>query len=419
MDPKERHGPCSPIAEMMPSTQNILEGDRLRVESLQARFKPKTKTNKYNSRFLQDDTKQVDITAYVAGDNCAVDISLGTPGQNLRLALDTNSDLTWIRCVHVDGGLVGMEFKANVSTSFLNFSCSSSECTQLLPEHTCGTFNNTANMCSQYIQHVDGSYEANGALSMDTLTITETGGEAFQNWSFVCATEVKDTLTDGGFGVIAGMLGLARNSIFVKQIINQIYGAMFSYCIPSDGSEIGFLKLGKRVYPDNTPFTPIITNSAFPSFYFIGITSISVSGVKLAIHTDTRAIIDTGVSFTRLPTSVYENMRNEFRNYMSRYGYGKLLQNSSVGDILDTCYDISSNQNIIFPTISFEFKGVALYLSDNASLYDKDSTRVKCLAFAGNSPNDWVSFGNNQLRKLEVVYDIQGNQLGFVPRGCK
>ncbi|KAL3613682.1 hypothetical protein CASFOL_041756 [Castilleja foliolosa] len=197
-DPKEmpqstfelfhRHGLCSPTTEMnMPSTRDILEGDRLRVESLQARFKPKTKTtNKYDSRF-QDTKEEVNIPAAVAGDIYAITISLGTPGQNLVLAFDTTSDLTWMRCFHNDKlSRINMEFKPNDSTSFSSVSCTSELCTKLLSNHNCVNFNNTDNTCSHDIQRVDGLY-ARGVLSLDELKITD---DVFFNWIFVCATDV-------------------------------------------------------------------------------------------------------------------------------------------------------------------------------------------------------------------------------------
>ncbi|KAL3613684.1 hypothetical protein CASFOL_041758 [Castilleja foliolosa] len=405
-DPKEmpqsrfelfhRHGLCSPTTEMnMPSTQDILEGDRLRVEFLQNRFKPKT--NKYDSRF-QDTKEEVNIPATVAGNIYAITISLGTPGQNLVLAFDTASDLTWMRCFHNDKltRRNNVEFKPNDSTSFSSVSCTSELCTDLLSNHACVNFNNTNNTCSHDIQRVDGSH-AKGVLSLDNLNIIETG-DVFSNWIFVCATEVDN---NENFNAVAGILGLGRNSpLSIVRETDQKYGRIFSYCIPSDTSLTGFLKLGKTDYPENLNFTPFITyNSNHPSlYYFIDVTSIRVGNSSIdtseLIYFGT--IIDSGVSFTRLPMIVYKAMRDEFQKQMNSSGYSNFFK-GGYDDYLDTCYDFSSNPNIIIPTITFTFKGdVTLELGVSATLYDAYST-IKCLAFVGysnpNEPRPWGSSG--------------------------
>ncbi|KAL3613689.1 hypothetical protein CASFOL_041763 [Castilleja foliolosa] len=79
-----RDGPCSPAAGNgpmnMPSPQDILHRDRLRVQSLQSRFE--SKTNKYDS--LSQDTK---LVVNVIEGEYATSISLGTPEQKLTLGI--------------------------------------------------------------------------------------------------------------------------------------------------------------------------------------------------------------------------------------------------------------------------------------------------------------------------------------------
>ncbi|KAL3613681.1 hypothetical protein CASFOL_041755 [Castilleja foliolosa] len=296
----------------------------------------------------------------------------------------------------------------------VDISCNSSECTQLLPERTCVNFNNRENTCSYDIQHVDGSHDAKGVLSMDNLKITETD-DVFRNWTFFCATEIDD---NKNFKVVAGVLGLARNS-FVKQI-EQTYGGMFSYCIPSDSSKTGFLKLGTRDYPKTVNFTPFITNSDHPSFYFINITSLSVGGAQLSLNPsdllNPGTIIDSRVSITRLPLNVYVMIRNEFRDQMKVLGYFK----RDAYDMLDTCYDTRTYPNITTPNITFTFNGdVTLNFGASVTIYAINST-LKCFAFAGNSGvgDNLAIIGNTHQKNLEVVFDVDGGKLGFVPDRC-
>ncbi|KAL3629580.1 hypothetical protein CASFOL_026802 [Castilleja foliolosa] len=337
-----RNGPCSPTAGTnpmkMPSAQDILHRDRLRVESLQARLKLNSTTNKYDSRF--QDTKEVAYLPVLAStSNYAISIGLGTPRQMQTLEFDTGSDLTWTRGFHY-----------YASTTFVSISCVSKLCTWYLPSHTCEMFGNRENMCYYDVTYKDASY-TKGVFSMDTLHITQTG-DVFPDFHFGCGTEIE-----GDFG--DGILGLGRNlASFVTQT-QKIYKRVFSYCLPSSPSSTGFLKLGPTVYPDNMKFTPLIDNSDYPSFYFIDIISIKVGDVELLIDKFDLmyrgTIIDSGTVITRLPMRVYRAMRNVFRKQMRDIGYQIIAFIPS--NWFDTCYIDSEHLSNDVPNITFTFKG--------------------------------------------------------------
>ncbi|KAL3628340.1 hypothetical protein CASFOL_027386 [Castilleja foliolosa] len=408
------YGPCSPAAEKtslmnMPSTQLILDRDQVRVESLQARLKPKTKKNKYNSVQFENTKEVANLIVQSSPGDYAISINLGTPGQELSLIFDTGSDLTWTRC------------KSNpyASTSFSNISCNSPVCTQLLLDHTCDQFNDEENLCFYEIQYGDGSY-TKGLFSMDSLNITQTG-DVFPDFLFGCSTETESH--------VAGILGLGRDPAisFLAQT-EQTYKGIFSYCLPSTPTSTGFLKLGPRSYPNDVKFTRFSTNSDYPSFYFIDVTSIKVGGVQLSIDLSDfnypGTIIDSGTVITRLSMNIYNTMRDEFQKQMNNSGYGNvqeyhLFDTPSVPKYKSTCYDTSNDSNIKVPIISFTFNdNVTIDLDGSATLYVIDST-LACLAFAGNSdPGDLAIFGNTQQKKFEVVYDVDGGKLGFIHGGC-
>ncbi|KAL3629586.1 hypothetical protein CASFOL_026808 [Castilleja foliolosa] len=400
-----RNGPCSPTARTnpmkMPSAQDILHRDRLRVESLQARLKLNSTTNKYDSRF--QDTKEVAFLQVLAStSNYAISISLGTPQQMQTLVFDTGSDLTWTRGFHY-----------YASTTFVSISCVSKLCTWYLPSHTCEMFGNRENMCYYDVTYKDASY-TKGVFSMDTLHITQTG-DVFSDFHFGCGTDIEGDF-DGD-----GILGLGRNlASFVTQT-QKLYKRVFSYCLPSSPSSTGFLKLGRRVYPDDLKFTPLIDNSNHPSFYFIDIISIKVGKVELLVNKFNLmypgTIIDSGTMFTYLPIKVYRALRNEFQKQMKNIGYQIIVPIPSTW--FDTCYDDSEYLSNAVPIITFTFKGgVPVDMDYSAILYAQD-TNIKCLAFAGNkNADDFTIFGNTQQMKFEVVYDAYRGKLGFIPHGC-
>ncbi|KAL3616521.1 hypothetical protein CASFOL_039911 [Castilleja foliolosa] len=403
----DMYGPCSPSTARtspmnMPSPHDILHLDRLRVDALQARFKPNSTTNKNGSRF--QDTKEVaHLPAKYLSGNYAITIGLGTPSQVQTLVFDTASDTTWSNGFH-----------SYASSTFKIIPCVSSLCISL-PQHTCETFDNVENTCFYNIRYMDGSY-TKGAFATDILTVPQTS-DVFL-FDFGCATEVNSKFNS--YANSNGVLGLGRQRFSFSSQTKQIYKGIFSYCFPSDQTLTGFLKLGPRDYPDNERFTPLITNTTYPSFYFINITSISVGHVALPINhfdfTSPKTFIDTGTVVSRLPSNVYTTMRDEFRRQMANYGY----KFGQIPDILfDTCYDNSIDLNLI-PTITFTFEGdVSVDMDSSATLFTFSASQISCLAFARNSEHGQPSiFGNIQQKKLEVVYDVAGGKLRFRPNGC-
>ncbi|KAL3618308.1 hypothetical protein CASFOL_038629 [Castilleja foliolosa] len=406
----QMYGPCSPSTRTtptnMPSTQDILHRERQRVEYLQARFKTNSTTKKYDSRF-QDTKETADLPVSFSTSNYAISISLGRPQQVQTLIFDTASDITWTN-----------RFHPYASNSLYIISCASPLCSMFLPRHTCEKFSNIENACYYRIEYASGLY-SKGVFSMDILNITQTG-EIFPQFLFGCHTDANFDPTQL-YGA-DGVLGLGRTPISFVSQTEPIYKGNFSYCFPSSTSSTGFLKLGPRDYPNNMKFTKLIFNPNSPLFYFINITSIRVGHVELSIQGSDwmfpGTIIDTGTVVTRLPMNVYRTMRNEFQKQMQNSGYNQMLP--FPGSIMDTCYNNNIDLINSVPIITFTFEGgVAVDMDASATLYALGASNMVCLAFSGNSDSSQLNiFGNTQQKKLEVVYDVVGGKLGFIPGGC-
>ncbi|KAL3616517.1 hypothetical protein CASFOL_039907 [Castilleja foliolosa] len=393
------YGPCSPAAAgtspmNKPSPHDILHLDRLRVKALHNRFK-------YDSRF--QDTKEAtrDLLVLFSYGNHAIRIGLGTPPQFQTLIFDTGSAITWSN---------GFNYYASSSSEII--SCDSPSCTWYLPHHTCEMFY-SKNTCFYNIGYLDGS-NTKGAFIEDNFTIPQTGD--WFSFVFGCATEVN-----GEYSNANGILGLSRDKVSFVSQTEDIYNEIFSYCFPSSPSSTGFLKLGKRDYPDNVKFTRLITDPSYPSFYFINIISISVGGVDLSKNDDQfdlsfpGTVIDTGTVISRLPMYEYIKMRNEFQKQMAYFGY---LMVQSPRRLFDTCYYNIADR--VVPTITFTFEGdVNVDMDASTTLYTLEDSKISCLAFAGNSKGDLMAvFGNFQQKTLEVVYDVSKGLLGFSHQGC-
>jgi hypothetical protein len=263
--------------------------------------------------------------------------------------------------------------------------------------------------CIYHIQYGDQSFSV-GYFSRERLTVTPT--DAIDGFLFGCGQN-----NQGLFGGSAGLLGLGRHPISFVQQTSQKYHKTFSYCLPSTSSGVGHLTFG-ATSNSYVKYTPFSTVSQSNSFYGLDISGISVGGTKLpissSIFSSGGAIIDSGTVITRLPPTAYASLRDSFKKGMTKY------PTASGFSILDTCYDLSGNNIVSIPKISFFLaSGTTVEIAAPGILYVASLKQV-CLAFAPNGDDsDITIFGNVQQRTLEVVYDVGSGKIGFASNGCK
>ncbi|KAF5181583.1 Aspartyl protease family protein [Thalictrum thalictroides] len=398
--------PCSPLSNKdntnsLNYTQFLIQ-DQSRVHSIHSRISKK-------KSFIGSQQAKIPANSgrSLGTGNFYVTVGFGTPKSDLPVIFDTGSDLTWIQCQPCAGGCYPQRdpiFDPSKSSTFSNISCNSPSCNQL----SSGTGRSprcSVSACVYSIQYGDQSYSV-GIFGTETLTVTPS--DVFPKFEFGCGQN-----NDGLFGQVAGLIGLGRDKVsFVSQTA-QKYNKLFSYCIPSTSS--GFLAFG--VTSSVAKFTPLVTDSRGPSFYFLTLQGISVGATNLAISPSVFSvggtIIDSGTVITRLPPSAYSALRTAFRNAMSSYPSAPALS------ILDTCYDFSGTKTVTVPKITLHFAGgTDLNVAQSGLLFATKTSQV-CLAFAGNTDaGDVAIIGNKQQQTLEVIYDVAGGKLGFGPGGC-
>ncbi|KAL6007236.1 hypothetical protein ACLOJK_032732 [Asimina triloba] len=407
----DRHGPCSPLGEAKASLLQIIRQDQSRVNWLQSQ--------QLNAAPPQFYAKEASVptrhgTSLGTG-NYIVTVGFGTPQKDMTVAFDTGSSLTWIQCQPCAGGCYPQQdpiFNPAQSSSYLNVSCNSADCSQVGLPTGCSSSSPT---CIYSATYGDNSI-SRGFLAHDTLTLT--ASDVFPKFQFGCAQQ-----SVGLFGRTAGLLGLGRREISLVSQTASKFGRVFSYCLPSTPSSTGYLKFGAEAIPAGVRFTPLLTKRGFPVLYFVDMVGIRVGGQALPIPASTFAsgpgtIIDSGTVITRLPPAAYAALRSAFRQAMSSY----TLAESPIS-LFDTCYDLSGVETITFPKIALSFEGgVDVDVVPSGilvALRDGGSQIVGCLAFAGNDDSRQVGIiGNRQQQAFAVVYDVAGGRLGFSPSSC-
>ncbi|KAF8020040.1 hypothetical protein BT93_G0665 [Corymbia citriodora subsp. variegata] len=391
-----RQGPCSPLAANRQSRNSklIFRRDQSRVDSINIQGQSRALTaGNYGEnarlpvRVLSPGTSEFVVT-----------VGLGTPKVDLPLIFDTGSDITWAKCMPCPNCYPqqGPLFEPSESTTSSNPPCSASKCTYS-------------------IDYADGSH-SDGYYVRDLLTLTPE--YQFQDFIFGCSENYSND-----FGATSGVLGLGQGDHTLISSVESKFSTIFCYCIPSSESSNGYLLFGSEALSNcqtkNT--TPLIFDQDDPSFYFVNLVGIALGNQKFSLSSESpppKTIIDSGTTFTRLPPSIYNAVREEFNKYMSKYPKAKSPST------MDTCYDLRGQENVNLPTVTLQFEKTDVTLDPSAVVWrDNDDAQV-CLAFKPNPERpdpkrpDRVIIGNVQQRNLNILFNIQDEEFHFGRGDC-
>ncbi|XP_010537860.1 PREDICTED: aspartyl protease family protein At5g10770 [Tarenaya hassleriana] len=348
--------------------------------------------------------------------NYIVTVEFG--GKNMTLIVDTGSDLTWVQCQPCKScyNQQGPMYDPSVSHSYQTVFCNSSTCQSLLEatgySGVCGSNSVSEPTCNYIVSYGDGSY-TRGDLGSESIQLGDT---KVQNFVFGCGRNNK-----GLFGGASGLMGLGKSSVSLVSQMSEAFNGAFSYCLPTlENGASGALSFGDdySVYKNSTPFsyTPLVQNPQLHSFYVLNLTGASIGGVPLEASSFGREIlIDSGTVITRLPPSIYKALKAEFLKQFSGFP-------SAAGySILDTCFDLSSYQEVSIPTVKMFFQGNAELEVDVTGVFyfvKPDATLV-CLAFASLSYEDEIGIiANYQQKNQRVIYDTKQERLGIARETC-
>lgn len=321
--------------------------------------------------------------------NFIVEVGFGTPQQKFSLLLDSGSSITWVQCSFCVNCLHGASgFDPTTSASYKSGSCISIDD---------DIYNITYGDHSSCV----------GKYGCDNLTLDP--HNAFPKFQFGCGINIEGDFGEG----IDGVLGLGQGSLSL--LSQTAYENAFSYCLPADDS-IGSLLFGDNATSQSPSlqFTPLLNPGSSDDHYLVELLDISVANEPLNIFSS-QIIVDSGTVVTRLPESAYSALRDAFKEAMSNYTPADTKLGND--NILDTCYDFSGNENVTLPDIALHFGGgTDLVLNGKSILWGKNASCL-CLAFSP-SKNGSTILGNAQQLSRTVLYDIQGERIGFGRIGC-
>ncbi|CAN6207892.1 unnamed protein product [Urochloa humidicola] len=349
----------------------------------------------------------------------------GTPAQQFPVYFDITgmSNLQCKPCSSESGtraGTCDRAFDPSRSSTFGTVPCGSPDCAVELQTSSCPS----GGSCTFTFRNSTFLF-ANGTVVTDTLTLSPSA--TFEDF-FVGCLQV-DNQYFGNDGVAVGNIDLSRSrhSLATRALLSSPPGtAAFSYCLPADTDTHGFLTIAPAMSDYSrlagVQYMPLVTNNPMaPDWYNVDLVAITIDGKDLpfppAEFSGNGTFIDNLSAFSYLRPPIYAALRDEFRRAMAKY------QPAPAFSDLDTCYNFTGIDYIELPEITLKFgNGETMDLDDRQFMYFfrehlDDGFPFGCLAFAAYSSGyNWL--GTQVQRTKEIVFDIRGGQVAFVPSRC-
>ncbi|KAL6542983.1 hypothetical protein OROHE_010503 [Orobanche hederae] len=371
------------------------------------------------------------LIAGVSGDYYAK-VVVGTPGQDVWLAVDTGSDLTWMNCKYnnVNNSPNGLIFRDDLSTSFRVMPCSISECQdpELIEAFPVLKWPSNTSDCSYDYSYTNGSVHGVFAHDNVTLGLTNNGEEtAIANMLIGCTGTSQNlgTVLNGSHGI----MGLSTSPFSLPKQASQLFGtSMFSYCLvdhlsdKNTSSKLIFGSIPQESMPayQNVSHTELVVKAIVPS-YAVNIQGIYIAGQRLDIKNSTwnnylggGAILDSGTSLTVLAEPAYVPVTVALNESLSLF-----MPPSNDGPTgLQYCYESKNYKENLVPKLEIAFADGAILKPPSKSYVIAVSDTVRCLGFLNAGWPAYSTIGNIMQQEHLWTFDIDRNKLGFASSPC-
>lgn len=333
-------------------------------------------------------------------------VGVGNPAKSYYMVLDTGSDVTWLQCQPCSDCYQQADpiFTPTASSSYGPLTCDSQQCNSLQMS-SCRT-----GQCLYQVNYGDGSFTF-GDFVTETLSFGRSG--TVNNIALGCGHD-----NEGLFVGAAGLLGLGGGPL---SLTSQLKASSFSYCLVNrDSAGSSTLDFNSGPLGDSV-IAPLMKSSKIDTFYYVGLTGMSVGGHMLSIPESVfqidesgngGIIVDCGTAITRLQSQAYNSLRDSFVS-MTQH-----MKTTNGVALFDTCYDLSGQSSVKVPTVSFHFsQGKAWDLPAANYLIPVDSQGTYCFAFAPTTSSLSI-IGNVQQQGTRVSFDLANNRVGFSTNKC-
>lgn len=420
------------------------------------------------------------VSAAISGSGqYLVHFKVGTPAQTIALVADTGSDLVWVRCSACRTRPcflrhpLGSVFFPRASASFAPFHCYDSHCRLVPPDITTASHlkcnrsgEGPARLhtpCHYRYSYADLS-SSSGFFSHDSATVENAVSGIpvkFSSVAFGCGFRNSGPSFSSGVGA-HGVMGLGRGPTSFPSQLGNNFGNVFSYCLKDytiSPPPISYLLIGgdvrqhqqqhsrrhqfSRTYNESfhhLSFTPLLNSALSPSFYYVGVESVTVDGNPLTIEPSVFAldnttgsggtVLDSGTTLSFLPEVAYRQILAEMERIvrLPRVSIGAAGTGSGDPDpanpspAFDLCVNVTGLGGKQLPRLGLKFRGGAMYSPPPRNYFVEAGDGVRCLALQPVAPSKSDSgfgvLGNLMQQGFLFVFDRDQNRVGFSRTGC-
>ena len=224
---------------------------------------------------------------------------------------------------------------------------------------------------------------------------------------------------------VDGIMGInneKRSFVSLLYDLKIINKNIFSLCFGIDG---GYMSIGeimtKYHFSNFITYVPFLNSTN----YLIEIIGIKV-GKREALESRMVANIDTGETYSYLPTKIFFNFIRKFDNACTDSKGFKFCGKFTLDPKMGYCAYYENNQTL-FRTIRKYWPEINLILDKNIEYiwkpnnyyyFDLKSTKPRvCLAFL-NHNYEKITLGVNFIKGYDFIFDKENQLLGFVPADC-
>ncbi|XVE55441.1 hypothetical protein DITRI_Ditri03aG0158900 [Diplodiscus trichospermus] len=317
-------------------------------------------------------------------------------------------------CSHIFGASIVQdkdlsEYTPSLSSSSKNLSCSHQLCES---SSYCKGPNDP---CPYIIEYDTDNTSSSGYLVEDKLhlkSFTDHAAESSVQASVIvgCGRKQSGRYLDGA--APDGLMGLGPGNISVPSLLAKagLIQNSFSICLDENGSGriyFGDKGLASQQY---TPFLPI---GGKYETYFVRVEHLCVGNSCLE-RSGFLALVDTGTSFTYLPSEIYDKVVLEFDKQVN----ARRIRNQE--DLWKYCYNVSSQEPFKIPSMRLKFAMNQSFEIHNHiySYTEIEGFTVFCLTVL-HGKDDFGVIGQNFMTGHRIVFDRENLKLGWSHSNCE